>query len=212
MLDEPTSGMDTTTRRRFWNMIKHYKKDRIIILTTHYMDEADVLGDRICIMAEGKVQCCGTSLFLKNRFGVGYNMKLLKTHRTRSSEIEKYMNTKIPEAKLLQEVSSEITWQLPGAARSKFKSFFSSLDKDLSNLGLSSYGLSITTLEEVFLRIGHGEDDQRGSTIEQIKAKTADLSKLSKRDKTLIDYSISDDTSKSILNEFATLVWKKVIL
>lgn len=53
MLDEPTSGMDTTTRRRFWEMIKRYKNDRIIILTTHYMDEADVLGDRICIMAEG---------------------------------------------------------------------------------------------------------------------------------------------------------------
>ena len=101
MLDEPTSGMDTTTRRRFWNMIKLYKKDRIIILTTHYMDEADVLGDRICIMAEGKVQCCGTSLFLKNRFGVGYNLKLLKTDRTKTNDITKYMNTKIPEAKLL---------------------------------------------------------------------------------------------------------------
>lgn len=66
MLDEPTSGMDTTTRRRFWEMVKQYKQDRIIILTTHYMDEADILGDRICIMAEGNVQCCGSSLFLKN--------------------------------------------------------------------------------------------------------------------------------------------------
>ena len=55
MLDEPTSGMDTTTRRRFWEMVKQYKEDRIIILTTHYMDEADILGDRICIMAEGSV-------------------------------------------------------------------------------------------------------------------------------------------------------------
>ena len=84
MLDEPTSGMDTTTRRRFWDMIKQYKEDRIIILTTHYMDEADILGDRICIMAEGKVQCCGSSLFLKNRFGVGYNLKLTKTNQTKS--------------------------------------------------------------------------------------------------------------------------------
>ena len=53
LLDEPTSGMDTTTRRRLWEMLKQYKKDRIIILTTHYMDEADILGDRICILAEG---------------------------------------------------------------------------------------------------------------------------------------------------------------
>ena len=78
MLDEPTSGMDTTTRRRFWDMVKQYKEGRIIILTTHYMDEADILGDRICIMAEGNVQCCGSSLFLKNKFGVGYNLVLAK--------------------------------------------------------------------------------------------------------------------------------------
>jgi ATP-binding cassette subfamily A (ABC1) protein 3 len=53
MLDEPTSGMDTAARRRLWDMLKEYKKGRIIILTTHYMDEADILGDRIAIMAEG---------------------------------------------------------------------------------------------------------------------------------------------------------------
>ena len=53
ILDEPTSGMDTTSRRRLWDMLKKNKKDKIIILTTHYMDEADILGDRIAIMSEG---------------------------------------------------------------------------------------------------------------------------------------------------------------
>jgi ATP-binding cassette subfamily A (ABC1) protein 3 len=55
MLDEPTSGMDTSTRRKLWDMLKKNKAGKIIILTTHYMDEADILGDRIAIMAEGKV-------------------------------------------------------------------------------------------------------------------------------------------------------------
>ena len=53
ILDEPTSGMDLGARRMLWDMLKMYKRDRIIILTTHYMDEADVLGDRIGIMANG---------------------------------------------------------------------------------------------------------------------------------------------------------------
>jgi len=53
MLDEPTSGMDTSARRRLWDMLKLKKKGRIIILTTHYMDEADILGDRIGIMSAG---------------------------------------------------------------------------------------------------------------------------------------------------------------
>jgi len=55
LLDEPTSGMDTTTRRRLWDMLKKNKAGKIIILTTHYMDEADILGDRIAIMTEGDV-------------------------------------------------------------------------------------------------------------------------------------------------------------
>lgn len=53
LLDEPTSGMDLSARRALWNMLRKYRRDRIIILTTHYMDEADVLGDRIGIMAHG---------------------------------------------------------------------------------------------------------------------------------------------------------------
>lgn len=51
LLDEPTAGMDLGARRALWDMLKNYRRDKIIILTTHYMDEADVLGDRIGIMA-----------------------------------------------------------------------------------------------------------------------------------------------------------------
>ena len=65
MLDEPTAGMDLGARRALWDMLKNYRRDKIIILTTHYMDEADILGDRIGIMAKGKMMCLGTSLFLK---------------------------------------------------------------------------------------------------------------------------------------------------
>lgn len=50
LLDEPTSGMDTSARRYVWEMLKNFKNNRIIILTTHFMDEADFLGDRIAIM------------------------------------------------------------------------------------------------------------------------------------------------------------------
>ena len=55
MLDEPTAGMDLSARRSLWDMLKNYRNNRIIILTTHYMDEADVLGDRIGIMCKGNL-------------------------------------------------------------------------------------------------------------------------------------------------------------
>jgi len=78
LLDEPTAGMDLGARRDLWNMLKNYRRDKIMILTTHYMDKADVLGDRIGIMAKGEMMCLGTSLFLKKRFGAGYKITMVK--------------------------------------------------------------------------------------------------------------------------------------
>lgn len=51
---------------------------RTIILSTHHMDEADILGDRIAIISNGKMRCCGSSLFLKKCFGSGYYLTLVR--------------------------------------------------------------------------------------------------------------------------------------
>lgn len=68
-LDEPTSGMDPEARRQTWDLLQRHRAGRTIVLSTHFMDEADLLGDRIAIMARGMIRCCGTSLFLKNKYG-----------------------------------------------------------------------------------------------------------------------------------------------
>ncbi len=68
-LDEPTSGMDPEARRQTWDILQSQREGRTIVLSTHFMDEADLLGDRIAIMAEGVIQCVGTSLFLKKKYG-----------------------------------------------------------------------------------------------------------------------------------------------
>jgi len=51
---------------------------RTILLSTHHMDEADILGDRIAIISNGQLCCCGSSLFLKSTFGEGYHLVLVK--------------------------------------------------------------------------------------------------------------------------------------
>ena len=99
---------------------------------------------------------------------------------------------------------------MPLTVSSKFKDFFAALDKDLVSLGLGSYGVRITTLEEVFLRIGHGED--HATTIEKIKEQTADLSKMSAREKMLTEYSIATDHRRSIFRQFWALVRKKLLV
>ncbi|CAD8172616.1 unnamed protein product [Paramecium pentaurelia] len=153
-LDEPTSGMDTSARRYIWEMLKNYKEDRIIVLTTHFMDEADFLGDRIGIMGEGKLQCSGSSVFLKNQFGNGYNLTIVKESTlTESDPIIEVIMKICSEAILISKVSAEILMQLPLNAVVKFPKLFAELDNNLKTLHIQSYGISITTLEEVFLKV-----------------------------------------------------------
>jgi len=55
----------------------HLFAGRTIILSTHFMDEADILGDRIAIISEGRLRCCGSSMFLKKQFASGYYLTLV---------------------------------------------------------------------------------------------------------------------------------------
>ena len=65
VLDEPTAGVDPYSRRSIWDLLTKYKEGRTILLTTHFMDEADLLGDRIAIINNGRLVTVGSSLFLR---------------------------------------------------------------------------------------------------------------------------------------------------
>ncbi|CEG41294.1 atp-binding cassette superfamily [Plasmopara halstedii] len=158
-LDEPTSGMDPYSRRSTWEILLNNRNDRVMVLTTHFMDEADILGDRIAIMAEGELRCCGSSLFLKNRFGAGYNLTLVKDDATCVDNVViDFVTSRVSNAQLLSNVGSEIAFQLPLAGSSTFASLFADLDDELQGLGLLSYGVSVTTLEEVFIKVAEADD------------------------------------------------------
>ena len=61
--------MDPEARRQTWDILQEERQGRTVILSTHFMDEADLLGDRIAILANGRLQCFGTALFLKKKYG-----------------------------------------------------------------------------------------------------------------------------------------------
>ena len=72
VLDEPTAGVDPYSRRSIWDLLTKYKSGRTILLTTHFMDEADLLGDRIAIINNGRLVTVGSSLFLRYSFAYHY--------------------------------------------------------------------------------------------------------------------------------------------
>ncbi|KAM9174579.1 phospholipid-transporting ATPase ABCA7 [Mergus octosetaceus] len=200
VLDEPTAGIDPYSRRSIWELLLKYRKGRTIVLSTHYMDEAELLGDRIAIIAQGRLRCCGSPLFLKARLGTGYYLTLVKRERAEpgstpsppkksSSGSERSGDTglgseqdseastvDVPQlsaliqklvlgSRLVEDVGHEVLFVLPysGAKDGAFGELFQELDARLGELGISGYGISDTTLEEIFLKVAEdtGVDGDR---------------------------------------------------
>ncbi|XP_023213814.1 ATP-binding cassette sub-family A member 3-like, partial [Centruroides sculpturatus] len=112
VLDEPTSGMDPQSRRVIWETILKLRKGRTILLTTHHMEEADALGDRIAIMTEGSIKCFGSSVFLKKKFGTGYHLHVTKSDICQIDEITKRIKIHIPEANMVSNFNQELIYSL----------------------------------------------------------------------------------------------------
>ncbi|CAF4637163.1 unnamed protein product [Rotaria sp. Silwood1] len=155
ILDEPTAGVDPYARRAIWELLLKLKQGRTILLSSHHMDEADVLGDRIAIISNGQLKCCGTSLFLKTTFGEGYVLTLIKKDPWMSSkdEVTSTITQCISNAYLKEETRKELQYVLPLKSRHSFPEFFSILDSRKESLSIIGYGLQDVSLEEVFLKV-----------------------------------------------------------
>lgn len=263
VLDEPTSGMDPFSRRFTWNVIRHYRQNRIIILTTHFMDEADILGDRIAIMSDGKLRCAGSPLYLKKLFGTGYQLTIEKnqvlghpphggiqsgapinidecdegalevieaghrddmaaqiialndrTNRTSyacTRELKHIVTSVVPEATLLSDVGSELRYQLPMESSHLFTVMFQQLDEQIKKGSMSCYGVSMTTLDEVFMMVTRGAKVEK-TTFASSRGGSADLllrNNSSEFDQSMIN-ALDDEISFS--RHFGTLLKKRAAI
>ncbi|XP_068227005.1 cholesterol transporter ABCA5-like [Palaemon carinicauda] len=171
-LDEPTAGVDAYSRRRLWALLKNRKQGKVILLTTHFMDEADILADRKAIISKGRLRCCGSSLFLKNKFGLGYHLTLVVDDEVEESTVTKELRKVIKEAQLARHYGKEMSFILPTESVSAFPDLFTLLDqhikKEVETVGIEGYGISMTTLEEVFLALS-GENEVEGSELQSVE-------------------------------------------
>uniref|UniRef100_A0A2K5IRG0 ABC transporter domain-containing protein n=1 Tax=Colobus angolensis palliatus TaxID=336983 RepID=A0A2K5IRG0_COLAP len=184
-LDEPTAGVDPASRRGIWELLLKYREGRTLILSTHHLDEAELLGDRVAVVAGGRLCCCGSPLFLRRQLGSGYYLTLVKarlpltTSEKADTDMEGSMDTGqekkngsqgsrvgtpqllalvqhwVPGARLVEELPHELVLVLPytGAHDGSFTTLFQELDTRLAELSLTGYGISDTSLEEIFLKV-----------------------------------------------------------
>ncbi|XP_060028826.1 phospholipid-transporting ATPase ABCA3-like isoform X2 [Erinaceus europaeus] len=201
ILDEPTSSMDPASRRATWDLLQHYKQNRTILLTTHYMDEADVLGDRIAIMVKGTLRCCGSSLFLKKLYGVGYHIVMVKEPHCNVEEISELIHCHISVATLEKNAVNELSFILPKEYTHRFEVLFTDLEKRQKELGIANFGISVTTMEEVFLRVSNTEDSQ--TDIQATQTQPSLMSKVSIKNQNK-SMSRNDRIDSSSVNESPT--------
>ena len=162
MLDEPTTGLDPVNKRFIWKMIKNIKKNRSVILTTHAMEEADYLSDRIGIIKEGEFLCIGTSHQLKDLYGSGYLLTFIVDHHNVEEaliELKKH----IPSGSVIATQGGSIIMNLPVDKTSEIKVFSQLLNtnkayevpKEIIRLKelVKDCGMDSTTLEEIFIKL-----------------------------------------------------------
>ncbi|CAI5452156.1 unnamed protein product [Caenorhabditis angaria] len=157
MLDEPTSGMDPGARHETWTLIQREKERRTILLTTHFMEEADLLGDRIVIMAHGQLECCGSPMFLKKQYGDGYHLTIVyeSSENADVAKTTSIISQYIPNIEVYSFIGQEATYLLSSDYRPIFPKLFKELESNQKAMGVTSFGVSVTTMEEVFLKVGN---------------------------------------------------------
>ncbi|XP_012893506.1 PREDICTED: ATP-binding cassette sub-family A member 8-like isoform X2 [Dipodomys ordii] len=166
LLDEPTAGLDPISRHRVWNLLKERKADRVILFSTQFMDEADILADRKVFLSKGKLKCAGSSLFLKKKWGIGYHLSLQLKEICARENITSLVKQHIPNAKLSAESEGKLVYTLPLETTCRFPELYKDLDNS-PGLGIENYGVSMTTLNEVFLKLeGKSAVDELGASID----------------------------------------------
>lgn len=135
-VDEVSSGLDPLSRRKIWEILLAERGERTFLLTTHFLDEADVLSDYVAILSRGNLKVKGTSVQLKHEVGVGYRISVPRHQLFTASE-------KIRRS----ETDDRVTYWFPDSAEaSKFIG-------ELQSNKIHDYDIVGPTLEDVFLAL-----------------------------------------------------------
>uniref|UniRef100_A0A8C0ECF7 ABC transporter domain-containing protein n=1 Tax=Bubo bubo TaxID=30461 RepID=A0A8C0ECF7_BUBBB len=163
-LDEPTAGLDPLSRHQVWSLLKEHRAGRVILFSTQFMDEADILADRKAFISHGRLKCVGSSLFLKKKWGIGYHLRYLLHESCDLENVTSVVKQYIPNVIFSGHSQYELRYKLPLENVTKFPDLFSGLDS-CSDQGIINYGVSMTTLEDVFLRLEEAATADREGTV-----------------------------------------------
>ncbi|CAG9332645.1 unnamed protein product [Blepharisma stoltei] len=149
LMDEPTTGLDPINKRQVWKIICNLKQGRIVAMTTHSMEEAENLSDRVVVMSKGKLKAEGTPMLLKSTYSTEYTFHVTSSHQDTLTQIirQKFPSVKIKTSSMkiivsIYEGSPEVKNMVKFIENSELVTSWSisqdSLDKILSMLSHES--------------------------------------------------------------------------
>ncbi|XP_047316812.1 ABC transporter A family member 7-like [Impatiens glandulifera] len=153
-MDEPSTGLDPASRNSLWNVVKRAKQNRAIILTTHSMEEAEHLCDRLGIFVDGSLQCIGNPKELKARYGGSY-VFTMTTSSSHEEEVEVLVKNLSPNANKVYHLSGTQKFELP-KQEVRIAEVFRAVENAKSRFVVQAWGLADTTLEDVFIKVARG--------------------------------------------------------
>ncbi|KAG8475743.1 hypothetical protein CXB51_032538 [Gossypium anomalum] len=153
-MDEPSTGLDPASRNSLWSVVKQAKRDRAIILTTHSMEEAEVLCDRLGIFVDGALQCIGNAKELKGRYGGSY-IFTITTYSNNEEEVENMVQHLSPNANKIYRISGTQKFEMP-KQEVRIADVFQAVENAKSRFTVFAWGLADTTLEDVFIKVARG--------------------------------------------------------
>ncbi|ESQ45797.1 hypothetical protein EUTSA_v10011038mg [Eutrema salsugineum] len=156
-MDEPSTGLDPASRVNLWTAIKRAKRHTAIILTTHSMEEAEFLCDRLGIFVDGRLQCIGNPKELKGRYGGSYVLTM-----TTASEHEQNMEMLVqefsPNSKKIYHIAGTQKFEIP-KEKVRISEVFQAVEKAKRSFKVFAWGLANTTLEDVFIKVARTAQD-----------------------------------------------------
>ncbi|KAJ6418385.1 hypothetical protein OIU84_001706 [Salix udensis] len=156
-MDEPSTGLDPASRSNLWNVVKRAKQDRAIILTTHSMEEAEYLCDRLGIFVSGGLQCVGNPKELKGRYGGSY-VFTMTTSVNDEREVEQMVRRLSPNAEKTYHMAGTQKFEMPKHEVS-MANVFQAVEVAKSRFPVYAWGLSDTTLEDVFIKVANSAQE-----------------------------------------------------
>ncbi|SPP76445.1 retinal-specific phospholipid-transporting ATPase ABCA4 [Drosophila guanche] len=159
--DEPSSGLDPNSRHELWKLLLDEKQGRTILLTTHQMDEGEVLADRIAIVSDGRLRCLGTLAFLKKQNETSYLLTCEKGPNCNVSRLTQLIASHVPNTRPHSNIGSDVSYRLPHRVMGSLGSLFNDLEQQKEQLDVVGFGLSSTSLADIFM--SHGAEDLGGS-------------------------------------------------